>query len=124
MRNLYWISLQVPNILGFTLGVIQLLLYGIYRNAKPIVVDEEKKVPEQVINIVVLGNSEVHPIDSESDKTTASDHEVEEEEEEKKKNEKENEKYLGVATAVPEEYCGGNATVQIDTAPVLVMCAA
>lgn len=104
-----------------------MLLYGIYRNAKPIVVDEEKKVPEQVINIVVLGNSEVHPIDSESDKTTASDHEVEEEEEEKKKNEKENagkEKYLGVATAVPEEHCGDNATVQIDTAPVLVTCAA
>lgn len=43
-----------------------MLLYGIYRNPKPLEDVVEKKVPEHVINIVMLGNSEVHPVDSQT----------------------------------------------------------
>lgn len=42
-----------------------MLLYGLYRNAKP-AADLEKKVPEHVINMVSVGNSEqIHPLNSE-----------------------------------------------------------
>lgn len=42
-----------------------MLLYGLYRNVKP-AAELEKKVPEHVVNIVVLGNSEqIHPVKSE-----------------------------------------------------------
>ena len=59
------ISLQLPNVLGFTFGVIQMGLYAIYRNATPRVpakeVADDKedivvvKVPEHVVTIAKLG---------------------------------------------------------------------
>lgn len=125
----------IPNILGFILGVLQMLLYGIYRNAKPIEVvdDEEKKVPaEQMINIVVTGNSEVHPIDSHRsscDKAAnADDDEVVMEnqkklQEEKDSNTEEAEEEEHNVARAPDEPCG-KATAQVDPAPVLVVCAA
>jgi solute carrier family 50 protein (sugar transporter) len=70
--------LQLPNVLGFTFGVIQMGLYAIYRNATPRVpakgVADDKedivKVPEHVVTIAKLGapaaaelnTHEVHPV--------------------------------------------------------------
>lgn len=61
------ICVAVPNTVGFVLGVVQMLLYGIYRNPKPLEDSVEKKTPaEHVINIVMLANSDqVHPLDPE-----------------------------------------------------------
>ncbi|XP_055810610.1 bidirectional sugar transporter N3-like isoform X2 [Solanum dulcamara] len=59
------LCIALPNVLGFFLGMIQMLLYGLYRNTKP-AADLEKKVPEHVINMVSVGNSEqIHPLNSE-----------------------------------------------------------
>lgn len=50
------ICIAVPNVLGFVLGLLQMVLYAIYRDCKITVMDddEEKKLPEQVKNVVVL----------------------------------------------------------------------
>jgi solute carrier family 50 protein (sugar transporter) len=37
----------VPNGMGFFLGIMQLLIYAYYRNAEPIVEDEEGLIPNQ-----------------------------------------------------------------------------
>lgn len=59
------LCIALPNVLGFFLGMIQMLLYGVYRNAKP-EADIEKKVGEHVINMVAVGNSDqIHPVNSE-----------------------------------------------------------
>lgn len=49
--------IALPNVLGLILGTLQMALYGIYRNKKPVEVSDEKKgsVPEHVINVAVLG---------------------------------------------------------------------
>ncbi|KAI3818069.1 hypothetical protein L1987_11871 [Smallanthus sonchifolius] len=62
------ICVTVPNVLGFLLGVFQMGLYAYYRNASSIL-EAEKKQPkinckEHMINISILSNSEVHPVDS------------------------------------------------------------
>ncbi|CAL4984508.1 unnamed protein product [Urochloa decumbens] len=73
----------LPNVIGFTFGVIQMGLYAFYRNAKPMVlakdvadekakaVDGTLKVPEHVVTIAKLGepameikNAEVYPVES------------------------------------------------------------
>ncbi|CAN6372109.1 unnamed protein product [Urochloa humidicola] len=72
----------LPNVIGFTFGVIQMGLYAFYRNAKPRVlandvmdekvtaVDDTLKVPEHVVTIseleapaVVLKTAEVHAVE-------------------------------------------------------------
>ncbi|PRQ39829.1 putative SWEET sugar transporter [Rosa chinensis] len=63
------ICIALPNVLGFVLGLLQMLLYAIYRNRKQVIVDPEKKLPasEHVKNIVILSTiatSEVHPVDA------------------------------------------------------------
>ncbi|KAE8660884.1 Bidirectional sugar transporter SWEET15 [Hibiscus syriacus] len=53
-----------PNVLGFILGMLQMILYAIYRHGERDVMDE-KKLPEQTKSIVVLDTlsaSEVHPV--------------------------------------------------------------
>lgn len=45
--------------------MVQMVLYGIYRNAKPVKAagEEKKAVPEHIINVVVIGAPEqVHPV--------------------------------------------------------------
>lgn len=60
-----FIILQLPNILGFVLGLLQMILYAIYTKASKIT--EEKNLPEEPLkNIVILGTlgaSEVYPVD-------------------------------------------------------------
>jgi solute carrier family 50 protein (sugar transporter) len=80
--------LQLPNVIGFTFGVIQMGLHALYRNATPsgvpaakevtddkvaAAVDDTFKVPEHVVTIAKLGApaavevnkaSEVHPVES------------------------------------------------------------
>ncbi|KAK8622428.1 hypothetical protein V6N13_117345 [Hibiscus sabdariffa] len=63
------LCVAVPNVVGFILGMLQMLLYAIYRNSDKVV--EEKKVPEETNNSIAglskLGSSEVHPIDIDMD---------------------------------------------------------
>lgn len=63
------LCIALPNILGFILGLLQMLLYGIYRNAQK--VEEKKKLPaENLKSIVILsavGGHEVYPVDAKPD---------------------------------------------------------
>ncbi|KAK7302468.1 hypothetical protein RJT34_13358 [Clitoria ternatea] len=63
------ICIALPNVVGFVLGLVQMVLYGIYRNGQVnIVVTEDSKeqgIETPVINIVVvnpLGSCEVFPL--------------------------------------------------------------
>lgn len=69
----YWYVLngllQIPNVVGFILGLVQMVLYGVYRNSGE-KLDIEKNVnnssEQQLKTIVVMnpsGVSEVHPVD-------------------------------------------------------------
>ncbi|KAL4310832.1 hypothetical protein GQ457_01G001810 [Hibiscus cannabinus] len=62
------LCVAVPNVVGFILGMLQMLLYAIYRNSDKVA--EEKKVPEETNNSIAglskLGSS-VHPIDIDMD---------------------------------------------------------
>ncbi|KAM4120252.1 hypothetical protein ACJW30_03G118000 [Castanea mollissima] len=62
------ICIAIPNILGFVLGLLQILLYAIYRNNKK-VIEENKMLDQQLKNIVIistLGIVEVFPVDTQS----------------------------------------------------------
>lgn len=55
--------MQIPNVGGFALGLVQMVLYGIYRKGSES--EKEQGLGEGVINIVVvnpLGPAEVFPI--------------------------------------------------------------
>ncbi|KAM7269722.1 hypothetical protein ACFE04_025219 [Oxalis oulophora] len=58
--------IALPNVVGFFLGMVQMILYAIYKNAGKVLV-EEKKLQE--LNTVVVVNSlggvaEIHPVQS------------------------------------------------------------
>ncbi|KDP26857.1 hypothetical protein JCGZ_18015 [Jatropha curcas] len=84
----------LPNILGFILGLLQMLLYAIYRKAKVVVIEE--KLPEKNLKSIVilstLGNSEVYPVDvrpeSEPDENKVAKEQEQIEEGSKKSNER------------------------------------
>ncbi|XP_062110746.1 bidirectional sugar transporter N3-like [Humulus lupulus] len=64
------ICIAIPNVVGFILGLVQMLLYGIYRNHKNVMVDEEKKAHDQNLKSIVILSSlatcEVHPVDADT----------------------------------------------------------
>lgn len=73
------ICIALPNILGFVLGLIQMLLYAIYKNCakKSVIVDiedQEEKLPHnhddhhlKTNNIHVAASDQVHPLDAKTD---------------------------------------------------------
>ncbi|XP_022777053.1 bidirectional sugar transporter N3 [Durio zibethinus] len=61
------LCVTLPNVLGFILGMLQMLLYAIYRNTKKVVEEKKKKkLSEEIetIDVVVstLGVSEIYPV--------------------------------------------------------------
>ncbi|KAI3452557.1 hypothetical protein Pfo_009221 [Paulownia fortunei] len=107
------LCVALPNVLGFFLGLLQMLLYGIFRNVKPEI--EEKKLPEHVINIMVVGTPEVHPVDSKKcgDKISVIQEENKDEEADRQES--------CVPCAISVE--PSQVNVQLES-PVLVVCAA
>ncbi|KAF5741194.1 bidirectional sugar transporter SWEET15-like [Tripterygium wilfordii] len=91
------LCVALPNVIGFILGLLQMLLYGIYRKTES--VEEEKEIPENLKSIVILGaigNSEVYPVDVElySKESDANGNDAKEEkqiEDQEKKKENQNE---------------------------------
>lgn len=60
IKDLY---VALPNILGFSFGVLQIIIYMIYRNSNKVV--KEEKLPEHVVVITRLSSvksREVHPV--------------------------------------------------------------
>lgn len=110
------LCIALPNVLGFFLGMIQMLLYGVYRNAKA-AADIEKKIGEHVINMVSVGNSEqIHPLSSE-DMNIPDDHH-------QQQNRQESTLPVPLNNHENEERLADNlAQVNLQT-PVLVVCAA
>ena len=57
--------------MGFALGLIQMILYAIFKNCNKVVVMEEKKLAEHELeNIVIvstIATSEVHPVELQPD---------------------------------------------------------
>lgn len=75
--------LQLPNILGFILGVLQMLLYGIYKNSdrnkgEIKLADDKKQVAEVHINIIDIVKNvpgavdQVYPLDSQTTSCSSS----------------------------------------------------
>ncbi|KAL5552544.1 hypothetical protein UlMin_039945 [Ulmus minor] len=60
------ICIALPNILGFVLGLLQMLLYAIYRNCETKVTD-----PEKILS--TIATSEVHPVDVSNEEEVKND---------------------------------------------------
>ncbi|KZV30434.1 hypothetical protein F511_34489 [Dorcoceras hygrometricum] len=71
------LCVALPNVIGFFLGMLQMVLYGLFRKPpRPqavVVVDvvnnnnnNEDKFPEHVLSIIILGTPQVHPTNSEN----------------------------------------------------------
>lgn len=103
----------LPNVAGFILGLFQMVLYAIYKKSPKIMLDETK-IPEHIINVVILGGPEVHPAYPKTDEIENKNNKVEDE-----KEEKEQKMSLG---PLPDE--PARATVDLGLSPpVLVVCA-
>lgn len=59
----FGLAVQIPNVLGFVFGLLQMVLYAIYRNYKAVVV-EEVKLPEHTIDVGAVTTSEAEEISS------------------------------------------------------------
>ncbi|XVE56523.1 hypothetical protein DITRI_Ditri04bG0017500 [Diplodiscus trichospermus] len=64
LKDLY---ISIPNVLGFVFGLLQMVLYAVYKNYKTVVI-EEVKLPEHSIDVTKLSrviDSEVQEMSSE-----------------------------------------------------------
>ncbi|KAE8023739.1 hypothetical protein FH972_009407 [Carpinus fangiana] len=63
VKVLGWIcvAISLPNVLGFVLGLLQMLLYGLYRNSKRVTAEQNIK---SIVILSTLGASEVYPLDA------------------------------------------------------------
>ncbi|KAF7123975.1 hypothetical protein RHSIM_Rhsim12G0022100 [Rhododendron simsii] len=110
----------IPNVLGFFLGLIQMALYAMYRNAREIFT--EKKLPaDHIINIVILGTPEVHPV-RDAEKTGSKNDGVKDHEKEEENELTDNNNNQEKIVVLPHEL-PNPATVQLDS-PVLIVCRA
>ncbi|XP_077219388.1 bidirectional sugar transporter SWEET14-like [Tasmannia lanceolata] len=59
--------IAIPNVLGFVFGIVQMILYIIYKDVKMII--SEKQPPDQVldVNLSTMMDSEMQPIEKQAD---------------------------------------------------------
>lgn len=114
-------NVALPNVLGFILGVLQMLLYAIYKSTPKKVLDGEK-LPQHIINMITISGPEVYPVDPNTSETKNEDNKDETE----NKEEIENDKNISY-----DEKCVGQTIVDltqttfqiIPNPPVIVVCA-
>jgi solute carrier family 50 protein (sugar transporter) len=62
------ICIAIPNVVGFVLGLLQMVLYLVYRNSneKPEKINSSEQQLKSIVVMSPLGVSEVHPVVTES----------------------------------------------------------
>ncbi|TKY64728.1 Bidirectional sugar transporter N3 [Spatholobus suberectus] len=72
------ICIALPNVLGFALGLLQMLLYAIYRKGNKKVDKTEKKLPLEPLKSVVIAspleNGEVFPVEEKKQEKKSKEH--------------------------------------------------
>lgn len=56
------LNLQVPNVLGFVFGVLQMVLYLIYKNCNRVPEDQQQKLPSTVKLETIRSVDRVHSV--------------------------------------------------------------
>jgi len=75
------INVQLPNVLGFVLGLLQMLLYAIYRNRGEKAMKKEKKAPIEPLKSIVI-ETQLEKIEQEKKNKDGDDNEEKDKSEE------------------------------------------